>query len=184
MASVSKKGASILVAIEIPKSSRLKLGESVSVDGICSTVAKLRGTAFEVEYMPETLKRTTVGFFTKGTQVNLERSLRLGDRLDGHFVQGHIDTTGEVREVRRIGGSVVLKISLSVWYKKFIAEKGSITLNGVSLTVVDVRKNDFSVSLVDYTLRHTNLRNLKKGDKVNLEVDMIARYLSSLTGHS
>ena len=130
--------------------------------------------------MPETLKKTTAGFFRKGTYVNLEPSLRANDRLDGHLVQGHVDTTGDIKEIRKIGNSVILKICFPNRYRKFIAEKGSVSVNGVSLTVVAVGRNWFTVSLVSYTLRHTNLQNLKKGDKVNIEVDILARYLDKL----
>ena len=124
--------------------------------------------------------------------MNLERSLRLNDRLDGHLIQGHVDATGEILEIRKIGNSVILKIGFPGRYRRFIAEKGAISVNGVSLTVVAVGRGwftphlskrkgaGFSLSLVSYTLEHTNLRNLKKGDKVNLEVDMLARYLDAL----
>lgn len=163
-----------------PAQWKMKTGESISIDGICSTVKRLRGNVFEVEYMPETVKKTTAKFLGKGMYVNLERSLRASDRLDGHLVQGHVDTTGDIREVRKDGRSVVLKISFPNRYRRFIVEKGSISVNGVSLTVVAVGTNWFSVSLVSYTLEHTNLQNLKKGDRVNLEVDILARYLDAL----
>lgn len=158
----------------------IKAGDSISVDGICSTVKRLNDGSFEVEYMPETLKKTTAGLFKKGTFVNLEPSLRANDRLDGHLVQGHVDTTGDVKEIRKLGNSVILRIGFPKQYKKFIVKKGSIAVNGVSLTVVDTGSDWFTVSLVSYTLKHTNLQNLKKGDKVNIEVDVLARYMNSL----
>ncbi len=201
--SVSVSGKSIYVRIVLQRRIRLgrkkpagwkiKKGESINIDGICSTVKGLRGNSFEVEYMPETIKKTTAGFFKKGAYVNLERSLRANDRLDGHLVQGHVDTTGDVREIKKMGNSVILKIGFPGRYRRFIAEKGAISVNGVSLTVVNVGRNwftphlskrkgaGFSVSLVSYTLKHTNLLSIKKGDKVNLEVDMLARYLDALT---
>ena len=165
---VSKKGASIYVWIKKPAGWKMDLGESVSVDGICSTVKRLRSNSFEVEYMPETVKKTTAEFFRKGATVNLERSLRIADRLDGHLVQGHVDTTGTIEGARKDGNSVILKIGFPKKYHKFIAAKGSICMNGVSLTVVATSKNWLTVSLVSYTLRHTNLGKLKKRDKVNL----------------
>lgn len=177
---VSAGGKSVYLWIKKPAGWNMKTGESVSVDGICSTVKRLRGNSFEVEYMPETIKKTTAGLFKKGTYVNLERSLRADDRLDGHLVQGHVDTTGDTREIRKMGNSVILKIGFPKQYRKFIAPKGSISVNGVSLTVVAVGADWFSVSLVSYTLEHTNLRNLKKGDRANLEVDVLARYLDAL----
>jgi len=130
--------------------------------------------------MHETIKKTTARFFRKEVQVNLERSLRASDRLDGHLVQGHVDTTGEILEIKKIGNSVIARIDFPPRYRKFIAEKGSIAVNGVSLTIVATNKDWFSVSLVSYTLKHTNLQHLKKGDRVNLEVDILARYLDAL----
>lgn len=171
--------------ISRPAGWKVAPGDSVSVDGICSTVARLARDRFEVDYMPETLARTTAGSFKNGSRVNLELPLRASDRLDGHIVQGHVDARGEVRAVRKVGDSVVLTIGFPKEYAQFIAEKGSIAVNGVSLTVTAVagggaRMPYFSVALVAYTLAHTNLRALRKGDKVNLEVDIIARYLRAL----
>ncbi len=189
---ISAKGKGLYVWIAKPAGWKIKAGDSVSVDGICSTVKRLRGNSFEVEYMPETLKKTTAGLFRKEAYVNLEPSLRANARLDGHLVQGHVDTTGDVQEIRKLGNSVILKICFPKQYRKFIAEKGSVAVNGVSLTVVAVGNNwftphlskvksaGFTVSLVSYTLKHTNLQNLKKGDKVNIEVDVLARYLQKL----
>jgi riboflavin synthase len=177
--SVTRARGSLRVGIEKPRGWNLKLGDSVNVNGVCSTVNRLTAKTFEVEYMPETLKITTAAALTKGARANLERSLRLSDRLDGHLVQGHIDTPGTVLEVKRITGSAVVKIKFPVCYKKFIAKKGSVCVNGVSLTVVEAGNDWFSVSLVNYTLEHTNLQNLAKNDKVNLEVDLLARYLDA-----
>lgn len=176
----SRKRKSIHLRIKASAGWKFKPGSSVSVDGICSTVKRSSRGAFEVEYMPETIKKTTAGFFRKGTLVNLEQPLRMNDFVDGHFVQGHVDTTGNIIDIRKVGNSVILKIGFPARYRKLIAEKGSIAVNGVSLTVVDVGKNWFTVSLVSYTLAHTNLRLLKKGSKVNLEMDMLARYLGAL----
>ncbi len=189
---ISANGKSVYVWFEKPAKWKMKAGDSISIDGICSTVKRLRGNLFEVEYMPETLKKTTAGIFKKGTQVNLEPSLRSNDRLNGHLVQGHVDTTGNIIEVKKNGKSVILKIGFPKEYKKFITEKGSISVNGVSLTVVAVGSNwftphlskgksaGFTVSLVSYTLRHTNLQNLKNRDRVNIEVDVLARYMHKL----
>ena len=177
---VLPEGGSLYVWIDTPAKWKIKAGDSISVDGICSTVKRLRDNSFVVEYMPETLKKTTAGFFEKGTIVNLESALRANDRLDGHLVQGHVDATGDINDFKKIGNSVILKVGFPKQYRKFIAEKGSIAINGVSLTVVAVGSGWFTVSLVSYTLKHTNLQNLKKGDKVNVEVDVIARYMDTL----
>lgn len=174
------------VSFARPRGWKLAQGESVSVDGICSTVRGLTGTTFSVDYMPETLRVTTAAEFLKGRAVNLERPLRLGDRLDGHLVQGHVDAVGTVLGIRRDGAASIVKVGFPSPYRKFIAKKGSIAMNGASLTVVTTGKTGgkgwFTVSLVDYTLRHTALRDLGKGDMVNLEVDMLARYLAALVG--
>lgn len=170
----------LYIWVEKPIKWKIKAGDSISIDGICSTVKRLRDSSFEVEYMPETLKKTTAKFFKKGTSVNLEPSLRANARLDGHLVQGHIDTTGNVMELKKVGNSVILRIGFPAKYRKFIAEKGSVSLNGVSLTVVAAGSNWLTVSLVSYTLKHTNLQNLRKGDKVNIEVDILARYMETL----
>lgn len=177
---VSASGKSIFVRIEKPAGWKMKEGESVSIDGICSTVKVLRGSSFEAEYMPETIKKTTAKFFKKGMYLNLERSLRLNNRLGGHLVQGHVDTTAQIEEIKKLGNSVILKIGFPKRYARFIAEKGAISVNGVSLTVVAAGGDWLTVSLVSYTLEHTNLRFLKKGDTVNLEVDVLARYLEAI----
>jgi len=177
---VLPKDKSLFVWFNKPAKWKIRAGDSIDVDGICSTVKRISGNSFEVEYMPETLKKTAAGLFKKGTSVNLEPPLRANARLDGHLVQGHVDTTGSVQEIRKIGNSVILKIGLPGKYRKFISEKGSVAVNGVSLTVVTVSKNWFTVSLMSYTLMYTNLQNLKKRDKINIEVDVLSRYLYTL----
>jgi len=176
----AKRNGSVHVRLARPAGWKIKTGESVNIDGICSTVKRLGRNSFEVEYMPETIQKTTAGNFAKGTIVNMERSLRFGDRLGGHLVQGHVDTAGVVREMKQRGDSVMMSVGFPKRYAKFFAAKGSVCMNGVSLTVVSAATDRLAVSLVSYTLRRTNLRNLKKGDKVNLEVDAIARYLDAL----
>jgi len=174
---VSRQKGSFFVSIKKPANWKIERGESISVNGVCSTVKNISKTNFEVEYMPETLKKTTAGDFKNGMTINLERSLRVGDLLGGHFVQGHIDGVGEVREVFKVIKSKVLKVSVPKQLIKLIAPKGSVAVDGVSLTVVETGKDWFSVSLVSYTLENTNLNNLKIGDKVNIETDMLAKYL-------
>lgn len=171
---------SCAVRVGKPAGWKLAKGESVAVDGVCSTVARYGRNHFEVEYMPETLAKTTASRFAKGDVVNLERSLRFGARLGGHLVQGHVDTTGTVCSVRRQGSSRIITIALPRRYGKFIARKGAICVNGVALTVVRAMKGRFSVALIPYTLRRTNAGLLKKGSAVNVEVDVFARYLAQL----
>jgi riboflavin synthase len=148
---------------------------------------------FEVEYMPETLVKTTVGSFKEEIVVNLEKSLRISDLLDGHIVQGHVDCVGKIiviqhpsalaghlpsSEGRKMrSASVVLKVRVPAKYMKFIAPKGSVAIDGISLTIVDTGKNWFSVSLVSYTIENTNLKYVKIGDRVNVETDVLAKYI-------
>jgi riboflavin synthase len=178
---VSEKKGSFFVLVDKPKGWKIEKGESISINGVCSTVMAITKNNFEVEYMSETLKKTTVGDFKIRTKVNLEKSLRVGDLLGGHFVQGHVDGVGEVREVIKVKKSKVIKIKMPVKFMKFIAEKGSIAIDGVSLTAVDTGKDWFSVSLVNYTLENTNLGNMKVGDRVNIETDMLAKYVNSIS---
>jgi len=163
------------------------------VNGVCSTVAKVnkvnkvRKGAFTVEYMPETVKKTTVDRFKKETEVNLERSLRVGDLMDGHIVQGHVDCAGKIIGVDKVKSSKVLKIKVPKEFVKFLAPKGSVSVDGISLTIVDSKKDWFTVSLVSYTLENTNLGKIKIGEKVNIEVDAIAKYIFNIlkfTGHA
>lgn len=174
-----RKG-SLFVAIKIPKGWKIRLGESISINGVCSTVKKVSKNTFTVEYMPETLKKTTAGDFKKGTEVNLERSLRVGDLLDGHIVQGHVDTTGKIVEIKKVKQSKVMKVKVPKEFIKFIVPKGSVAVDGISLTIVKAEKNWFTVSLVSYTLDNTNLGKIRVGEKVNIETDIIAKYLDKL----
>ncbi|MCR4328434.1 MAG: riboflavin synthase [Patescibacteria group bacterium] len=172
-------GGLLRVRITMPKSWRMAEGRSIAVDGICSTVTNMGAGWCEVEYMPETLRHTTAKYFKTGSVVNLERSLAMGDALDGHVVQGHVDGRGRVSGIRNDGAhSVVISIVISKLFEKYVALKGSITVNGVSLTVSEKRKNCFSVALIPYTLRATNLGAVRKGDEVNIETDILARYLA------
>jgi riboflavin synthase len=157
-------------------------GESVAVDGVCLTVAGRGEGRFEADVVAETLARTTLGSLAPGSAVHLERALRLGDRLGGHLVQGHVDGMGEVRELRRRGGDVRLRMGLPLELRRYVALKGSIAVQGVSLTVAALDADAFEVALVPQTLSRTGLGRLQGGDRVNVEVDLLARYLESLLG--
>lgn len=154
-------------------------GDSIAVNGACLTVIERASDKFTVEVSRETLN-CTAGFERKDLPVNLEKSMRLGDRLDGHLVSGHIDGTGEVSEFTDLGESWKLRVQAPQALEKFIASKGSITINGVSLTVNEVSGAEFSVNLIPHTLMMTNLKNLRAGSRVNLEVDLIARYVEKM----
>lgn len=155
---------------------KIKLGESISVNGVCSTVKKSNKN-ISFEYMPETLKLTNLKFLKKEDIVNIEQSMRLSDRINGHIVLGHVDGTGEILSITKEGNSKIFEIKvLDKKFMKFLVYKGSVAVEGISLTVTKVLKNNFSVKMMPYTLEHTNLRNKKEGDVVNLEFDILAKY--------
>lgn len=170
-----------ILRIRLSKSPRTKtrLGESIAIDGVCSTVVAMGKGFFEVEYMPETLSKTTVGSLKKGHIVNIERSFRVGDSVDGHFVQGHVDTVAEIKSLKNAKGKCEVTLSLPSALKPYIALHGSVTVNGVSLTVARLTQSGFVIALIPYTLEHTNLGQLEKGGLVNIEVDSLARYVVS-----
>jgi riboflavin synthase len=154
-----------------------KIGDSIAVNGACLTVISIDKVSFAVEIMPETRKLTNIGTMDVGDRVNLERALSTQGRFGGHFVQGHIDATGKVDSLSPEGEAVIATISAPPDALKYIVKKGFIAVNGVSLTVTDNNSQKFSVSLVTYTRKSTNLSMLKQGNTVNLEVDIIAKYI-------
>lgn len=179
--SVGRRGGSLRLAVaarlagETPRS-----GESISVDGVCLTVSRSAGGVLEFDVVAETLGRTTLGRLRPGDAVNLERSVRPGDRLGGHFVLGHVDATAPVRSVRRRAGDHRVVVALAPAIRPYVAEKGSVALQGVSLTVARLWRDGFEVALVAETLQRTTLGRLRSGDLVNVEVDVLARYLEAL----
>jgi riboflavin synthase len=158
----------------------IHLGESIAVNGCCLTVVGGSGALFHAQAGPETLLRTNLGRKTAGDRVNLERSLRVGDRLGGHFVQGHVDATAVLEERRTEGEWEFLSFTIDPAWVSLMVEKGSIAVDGVSLTLVDVRPQGFSVMLIPHTLRATTLGRLGVGDRVNIEADMIAKHIRAL----
>lgn len=172
-----ERSGSFFVVVKKPKVWKIKIGESISINGVCSTVKSLKKNSFEVEYMPETLKKTTAGSFKRGRIVNLEKNLTMNQLLDGHIVQGHIDARGKIIEIKKVRKSKVMKIQAPKKVMTLIAEKGSVSVDGISLTVVEAKKNWFSVSLVEYTLENTNLGTIKEGEEVNIETDVLAKYV-------
>ena len=149
----------------------------MSINGICSTVAKKSARDFEVTYIPETLRKTTAKDFVIGSVINLEKSLCVGDTLDAHFVTGHIDTVGMIQNIKNEGKSKIFSITLPKEFLDYIVYKGSITIDGVGLTVSLKTSKGFEVSLIPYTLSNTNLDKRKVGDRVNIETDMIGKYV-------
>ena len=184
IAEVAPFGNGARVTVRAPRLdlSDVRVGDSIAVNGVCLTVVRLDADRFGVDVSRETLDRT-VGFST-GEQVNLEKALRLSDRLGGHLVSGHIDGRGEVLRFEQAGESWLLEVRAEAGLERYIARKGSITINGVSLTINTVNARAFSVNLIPHTLAVTNLDVLRVGGLVNLEVDLIARYLERLIAPS
>ena len=159
---------------------KIDLGASIACSGVCLTVVERADNWFSVEVSAESLSRTTIGGWQKGSQINLERALRLGDELGGHIVSGHVDGLASIEAITPIGDSHKLDIRVPENLSKFIAEKGSVTLDGVSLTVNEVEGSCFAVNIIDHTWTHTTLGHATIGQQLNLEIDMLARYLSRL----
>ncbi len=155
----------------------LEVGESIAVQGVCLTVSKVIGKDFEIHISSRTQAKTNLLKVSVGKKVNLERALRLGDRIGGHLVQGHIDGIGKILGLKRKNGSVTFNIKVPSELSKFLVANGSVAVDGVSLTIGDVKNKYFEVGLIPYTLLHTTLGNLRIGDEVHLEVDIIGKYL-------
>ena len=159
----------------------LKIDQSLAHNGVCLTVVAIDEGDFTVTAIQETLDKTNLGELAVGDVVNLERAMKLGERLDGHMVQGHVDQTGTCKAVEETNGSWLFTFVYDDSFGNITIEKGSITINGVSLTVVNSQKGEFSVAIIPYTYEHTNFNKLKKGSAVNLEFDMIGKYLKRLS---
>ena len=155
---------------------RLRLGESISIEGVCLTVSKIKGKTAAFDIGPETARITTLGKLPAGEPVNLERELRVGDRLGGHWVSGHVESLGRVRSLKRDGKNYWLTVDIPAPFRRFVIPKGSIAVSGVSLTVVARRGSRCTIMLVPHTLKHTTLADRKPGDAVNLETDLLAKY--------
>lgn len=158
-------------------SGELRVDQSVAHNGVCLTVEEIDADRHKVTAVEETLDKTELNGWAPGSIINLERSLLLSGRMDGHFVQGHVDTTGICKNIKDKTGSFVFEFTFSKKFAPLIIEKGSICINGISLTAFEVKKNSFKVAIIPYTYEHTNLQYLKEKDKVNLEFDMIGKYI-------
>lgn len=181
VAVTGRKGSSRLtVASDLPGGD-IRIGESVSVDGVCLTVVDVSGGKLRFDAVAETLARTTLGAARPGRRVNLERALRLGDRLGGHLVQGHVDAVARVMRVVARGDDWRVRVGFVPAIRPYVAMKGSVAVQGVSLTVSALGRSGFEVALIPETLRRTTLGALRAGDPVNVEVDLVARYLERLT---
>ncbi|NUY81417.1 riboflavin synthase [Flavobacterium sp. MAH-1] len=177
---VEHDGDNLNLTITSEITSELKIDQSVSHNGICLTVVAINGKQYTVTAVHETILKTNISDWREGNEINLERGMRLGDRLDGHIVQGHVDQTGLCIAAEEGNGSWEFRFSYDQSINNITIEKGSITVNGVSLTVVDSEPGEFSVAIIPYTFEHTNFKHFTVGTKVNLEFDVVGKYISRL----
>ena len=177
---IKKDKDNVHITIASSITNELKIDQSVAHNGICLTVVSINDNLYTVTAIGETIKKTNISYWQTGDSVNLERAMKLGDRLDGHIVQGHVDQIGSCTMAKETNGSWFYTFEYDTKLENITIEKGSITVNGVSLTVVDSRKNEFSVAIIPYTYEHTNFKNFEIGTKVNLEFDVIGKYVSKL----
>ena len=178
--SLEREATNLHLTIQSRLASELKIDQSVSHNGVCLTVVKRNASSYTVTAIKETLDKTNLNTLTEGAIVNLERGLKLGDRLDGHMVQGHIDQIGICVDMQSQNGSWTYTFEYEPSLGNITIEKGSVTVNGVSLTVVNSKNTGFSVAIIPYTYEHTNFKHFKIGSVVNLEFDVIGKYVSRL----
>lgn len=177
---IEKEGENVHFTLSCPFTNELKIDQSLAHNGCCLTVVSIENDQYTVTAIQETLRKTNLGDWQVGTKVNLERCMQMNGRLDGHIVQGHVDTTGTCVGKEDEDGS--WKFTIRYESDDVTVEKGSITINGTSLTVVDSKPNEFSVCIIPYTYEFTNFHQLEVGDKVNLEFDIIGKYVAKLIG--
>jgi len=178
VAELQRRGDITALVINAPGVTEgVRIGDSVAVNGCCLTVTVIDGDRLSFEAVKETLEKTSLGDLAAGSHVNLERAMRVGGRLDGHIVQGHVDGTGRVRSFVREGDDVRLAVDCGPEIGDFLVDKGSVTIDGVSLTVVEVDEEGFDVALIPHTLKATTLGERKVGDRVNLEADVLGKYV-------
>lgn len=178
--SLQVDGGNLQIKIKAPFVAELKINQSVAHNGACLSVVSINDDTYTVTAIAETLQKTNLSQLKVGDVVNLERCLRIGDRLDGHMVQGHVDCTAQCINVEEKNGSHHFAFSYKPQENFVTVQKGSICVNGVSLTVVDSEENSFSVAIIPYTYHHTNFNKIKKGDFVNIEFDMLGKYAAKL----
>ncbi|MES2746760.1 MAG: riboflavin synthase [Bacteroidota bacterium] len=179
---IRKEDENVHITISSSITHELKIDQSVAHNGVCLTVVAIENDTYTVTAIQETILKTNVGDWKINDEVNLERAMKLGDRLDGHIVQGHVDQIGRCISVTETNGSWLYTFEYDGAQKNITIEKGSITVNGVSLTVVNSKDTSFSVAIIPYTHEHTNFKNFEVGTKINLEFDVIGKYVSKLQG--
>lgn len=178
--SIDKEGDNLTITVMSELASELTIDQSLSHNGVCLTVVDIDETSYTVTAIRETIQKSNMGFLKVGDIINLERAMKLGDRLDGHMVQGHVDQIGTCLGVEEANGSWYYTFQYDSSLGNLTIEKGSVTINGVSLTVVNSKEDVFEVAIIPYTYHHTNFKSLKKGSVVNLEFDVIGKYISKL----
>lgn len=178
ISAIQKEGSNIHFTVASPISEQLKIDQSLAHDGVCLTVVAVAEGTHTVTAIKETLDRTRLGAWAVGKQVNLERAMQAGARLDGHIVQGHVDTIGECLSVSEVDGSWYYTFRYALQPDRLLVDKGSVCINGVSLTVVSPVEDTFQVAIIPYTYEHTNFKELQPGDVVNLEFDIIGKYIA------
>lgn len=177
---IQKQGDNLHITVFSSITNELKIDQSVSHNGVCLTVVAISEQEYTVTAIKETLLKTNLSYWKVGDIVNLERAMKLGDRLDGHLVQGHVDQIGECISIEEANGSWYFTFKYDRKLNNLTIEKGSITINGVSLTVLNSKEDEFSVAIIPYTFEHTNFKIFKVGTKINLEFDVIGKYVSRL----
>lgn len=183
VAAIKAEGTNLTFHIDSPITHELTIDQSVSHNGVCLTVTSIADNRYTVTAVDETLKKTNIGHLKPGTRVNVERCMPVTGRFDGHIVQGHVDQTGICTSVQDMDGSWLYDFQYDPGVGNVTVEKGSICINGVSLTVFDSRTDGFRVTIIPYTYEHTTFRDLKPGDTVNLEFDIVGKYIKKLLGH-
>jgi len=177
---IETKGTSVHFTMSCPFTNELKIDQSLSHNGCCLTIEKIENQRYGVTAIQETLEKTNLGSWKIGTKVNLERCVLMNGRLDGHIVQGHVDQTGTIKSIENLNGSHYITIAYTEKDGFTTVPQGSITVDGISLTVAHSGENEFSVAIIPYTWEHTNLKNLEIGSRVNLEFDIIGKYVAKL----
>ena len=177
---IKKSKNSILLLKSNMKFSKSEIGSSISCNGACLTLYKIKKNIIYFFLSNETLRRSTVKYSKTGEKINLEKSITFGKRISGHYLQGHIDSTSRILKIKKIGKTWFIKFSVDKKNIKYLVEKGSIGVNGISLTISQLFKNAFEISAIPHTLKLTNLSNLKKGNKVNLEFELVGKYLNNI----
>ena len=175
--SIQSSGTNLSFLISSPLSHELKIDQSVAHNGVCLTVEEVNENLHRITAVKETLDKTTLGNWKVNDRINLERCLSLSDRLDGHIVQGHVDCTGVCTDKKETGGSWIYTFEIPLAQANLIVEKGSICINGISLTLFNVGSNQFSVTIIPYTFQHTAIAEVETGNKVNIEFDIIGKYI-------